>query len=49
MSSKETKRAIKSLREHRKLVTASQKTAQAFLVRAGILAKDGKKLTSSYR
>ena len=49
MSPKETKLAVKSLQEHRKQVTASATQAKAFLVRAGILSKNGQKLTSTYR
>ena len=49
MSPADAKQAIKSLRVHRKKVTASKKTARQFLIRAGILQKDGKKLTAQYR
>jgi hypothetical protein len=49
MTATEAKKEIKALREHRKEVTASKEAAVAFLVDAGILEKDGKKLTKPYR
>lgn len=49
MSPSDARQAVKALRAHRKKVTASRKKAQEFLVRAGILQKDGKKLAARYR
>lgn len=49
MTAREVKKEIKVLKAHRKEVTASKEAAVAFLVNAGILEKDGKKLTKPYR
>jgi hypothetical protein len=49
MSPRETNKELKSLKEHRKKVTSSPKAASDFLVRAGILTSNGKRLAPEYR
>lgn len=49
MSPNDSKIIIKEIKEHRKDVTSSEKKAKDFLVRAGILSKNGQTLAPAYR
>jgi hypothetical protein len=49
LSPREIEQEIKALKRHRKEVTSSADKARDFLIRAGILNKQGTKLSSSYR
>jgi len=49
MSPRETRKAIESLKQHRKEVTASREAAEQFLIRAKILTPSGKRLAKKYR
>lgn len=49
MTATEAKKEIKALKAHRKEVTASKEAATAFLVKAGILEKNGTQLAKPYR
>jgi len=49
MSPRETQQAVRVLKQHRKKVTSSRRNAREFLVRAGILNKQGTRLSSTYR
>ena len=49
MTKTEIKREVKALKVHREQVTASEANAKKFLINAGILEKNGKRLSPSYR
>jgi len=49
LSPREIKQEVKALKRHRKEVTSSPDKARDFLIRAGILNKQGTRLSSSYR
>ena len=42
-------REIKTIRETAKKISGSRKTTRDFLIKAGILAKNGRELASRYR
>ena len=49
MTKAEATRELKALEEHSKKVTSSKEAAKKFLVDAGILEKNGKRLMPNYR
>jgi hypothetical protein len=49
MTAEETRREIKVMRQAAKKITSTPEKARAFLIRAGILAKNGKGLAAKYR
>jgi len=49
MSPREVRQAVEALKKHREKVTCSPREARDFLVRAGILSRDGKRLAPAYR
>jgi len=49
LTPKEVVREVKAMRKTTEKITATRKRAVAFLISAGILDKDGKRLTSQYR
>jgi hypothetical protein len=49
MTSAQAKKEIKVLREHTQTLCKSPAKARAFLIKAGILDKTGKRLAKTYR
>jgi hypothetical protein len=49
LTPKEVVREVKAMRQTTKKITATRKRAVAFLISAGIVAKNGKRLASKYR
>jgi hypothetical protein len=49
LSTAQSKEEIRKMRETTKRLASSRGKARAFLIRAGILAKNGKQLAAQYR
>ena len=49
MTAEEVRREIKAMRKAGKEIASSPAKARAFLIKAGILAKNGKGLAAKYR
>jgi hypothetical protein len=49
LTPQEVRREIKAIREETKRLTSSPKRALSFLIKAGFLTKDGKRLAPQYR